>query len=241
LSKKHVLILGGTNGLGRELSVEALKRGYTPIVTGRTLTDAKNDPRLYGAKFGQLDLTKPTDEIRRWLHFDISHIFWVAGILIRKPLVECSQADLERMNATHFLGPVNLLTNLHRDFMDLQRIGFDSAYHLVTIASTSSWKTRDNETLYCALKAAKAHFTRNFARELARDLPGSKTTLINPGGIATKLFADTNQDTSAYMTAEDLAQTIWNQGSPFEEYQIPRDDQGQPDVQPGQATPQKPF
>lgn len=104
---------------------------------------------------------------------------------------------------------------------------------------------RENETLYCALKAAKAAFTRNFARELVRDLPGSKVTLVNPGGIKTDFFEGTNTDTSNFMRPSVVAKIIWDeigiQEGPFKEIQIMRNDDGSPNVSYGSRASESPF
>ena len=145
------------------------------------------------------------------------------------------------MIATHFSGPVRVLQLLHLGL----HYTLKHPYHLITIASTSSWKIRENETLYCALKAAKAAFTRNFARELVRDLPGSKITLVNPGGIKTGLFKGTDQDISNFMDPDLIARIIWNdvigQTVPFQEVQIMRNDDGSPIVSYGPRVPEMPF
>jgi NAD(P)-dependent dehydrogenase (short-subunit alcohol dehydrogenase family) len=246
---RRSLIIGGTKGLGRALAIESFTRGIPPVVVGRSVRLARNDPELEGADFCEADLTDPDSFRNVVLHFrsGISHLFWVAGIFLRKPLTECTQEEIVRMTQVHFLGPVQVLSAFHR-MQKLQRQLADDPglpYHLVTIASTSSWKMRDDETVYCALKAAKAHFTRNFARELLRDLPMSKVTLVNPGGIKTPEFwAGTGQDMSSYMEPKALARVIWDevllQAEPFREVNIPRDAEGNPVVESGSRAPESP-
>mgnify|MGYP001611567019 CR=1 FL=1 len=169
---------------------------------------------------------------------DIKYFFCVAGIFLRKPMKDVSKEERKAMIATHLDGPIEVLQQFHRH----QK----TPYHLVTIASTSSWRMRDNETLYCALKAAKAAFTRNFARELARDFPGSKTTLVNPGGLKTPNFWDASgQDISAFMEPDKVAKIIWDevagQTTNYKELQIIRNNDGSPKIEYGPKIPELPF
>ena len=100
--------------------------------------------------------------------------------------------------------------------------------------------------MYCALKAAKAAFTRNFARELVRDLPGSKVTLINPGGLKTPNFwKNSGQDISKFMDPNEVAKIIWNeierQEEPFKEVNILRKSDGGHNISYGPRIPEQPF
>lgn len=257
MARSFALILGGTKGLGRELAIGSLKRGITPVITGRSTAIAMKDPELDGALFSALDLTSadPVTEITRVYHLlndvgwgmTFSYVFWVAGIFLHKPLTDCMPQAIQRMTAVHFTGPLAVLSCVHR----VQKMSRPFAkppgtpYHLVTIGSTNSWRIREDESVYNALKAAKAHFTRNFAIELFRDLPGSKVTLVNPAGIATPNFWDgTDRDLGTYMDPKILAQEIWmlvtEQETRFEEYQVLRTVTGTPDIRRGPTAPEIP-
>ena len=95
------------------------------------------------------------------------------------------------------------------------------------------------------MQAAESAFTMNFSRELARDLPGSKTILVHPGGMKTDLFKGTNTDTSNFMEPNVVAEIIWDevesQRSPFKELQIMRNDDGSPSVSYDPRIPELPF
>lgn len=245
---KTALIIGGTKGLGLSLSWEGFQRGVQPIITGRSIFYGeirKSFPP--NANLFVLDLCRyetidrTIGHMARYYKDPVDYVFWVAGNFSRQPLTAMSQEEIQSMIATHLSGSVSALRSLHLWLGQK----FKRPYHLVTIASTSSWRIRENETLYCALKAAKAAFTRNFARELVRDLPGSKVTLINPGGMKTSLFDGTGQDTSKFMETDAVANIIWNeverQEKPFEEVQIMRNDDGSPNVSYGPQIPELPF
>lgn len=242
--EKTALILGGTKGLGLSLAFEAgCNRRVHTIITGRSSLGDLNRP--FNSELINLDLTDPKSVEEVFVHHkfeSVGYIFWVAGIFIRKPFTDTSPYNFEQMLSTHLSGPLRFLENIHR----LITFNRGYPYHLITIASTSSWRIRENEALYCALKAAKATFTRNFTRELIRDLPGSKVTLVNPGGMKTPNFwQESGQDISKFMDPNAVAKIIWdevqNQEVPFKEVQIMRNDDGSPNVSYGPRMSELPF
>lgn len=226
----RALILGGTKGLGLGLALaeECRKRGIVPIIAGRS---ASADIKI--------DLTdeSPFGELKALLEKGaVEYLFWVAGIFYRGPFAEMSAGNIDAMIATHLSGPLRVLQLFHSS----QK----RPYHLIVIASISSWRLRDNETLYCALKAAKASFARNFAKELLRERPGSRVTLVNPGGIKTPFWRGTSQDTSGFMepsvVASLILKEIQNQQDSFKEIQIIRGEGGSPILEKGSRMPETP-
>jgi len=237
---KTALIIGGTKGLGLSLAWEAQRREIWPMITGRSVhKSASKFPPNCGWK--TLDLTN-------WLSVEdffefyncYDYVVWNAGELIEKPFKDFTLKELLQMTLLHYVGPIEFLRNL----ITWQR-EYEKSFHLITISSTSSWRIRDNQAVYCSLQAAKSAFTSNLSRELARDLPGSKTTLFHPGGMKTRLFKGTKTDTSNFMDTDEVAKIIWNevenQRTPFHEVQIMRNDDGSPNVSYGPRMPESPF
>ncbi|OGL74391.1 hypothetical protein A3C96_03805 [Candidatus Uhrbacteria bacterium RIFCSPHIGHO2_02_FULL_60_10] len=241
------LILGGTKGLGRALAVHSIRRGFPTVVVGRNTADIATDFDLGAAERRRADLSRPdafADALKGSDRF--THVFWVAGIFARRPLVETTPEGNLAMAATHLLGPVEMLKAVHRLALASAPLADrpGQPYHLVVISSTSSYRVRDNEEMYCALQAAKAHFARNWARRLATDLPGSKVTLVCPAGMRTGLFEGTGQDTSGFMDPMAVADIIWGvvlgQTDRFLPVVIERDG-STPQVSFGSPAPHEPF
>ncbi|GEM_PF-1219359 len=240
------LILGGTDGLGRQLALEAAKNSLWPVVTGRRSVLGDKELREICSAI-RLDLSKDKSVndglaiLRHWFQSDVGYVFWNAGVFLRKPMHSVSPDDIDRMINVHLRGPMKFLQGFHK----MQ----ERPYHLVVIASTSSWRVRVDETLYCALKAAKAAFARNFARELVGDLFKSKVTLVNPGGMKTPNFWEpSGQDISGYMDPKEVAEIIWREvllqkdrDEPYHEVQILRNEDGSPRVEYGPKLPELPF
>ena len=250
------LILGGTKGLGRALAVESLKRNIPTTVVGRTPPGRQASPEMVGAAYITADLSQSKafadphilSALTSMVLPETTHIFWVAGMFLRKPLTDCTTQEVIQMTATHFTGPVSALQIIHRIMKTAKPLSDNPGqpYHLVTIASTSSYRERENESLYCALKAAKAHFTRTFAKELIRDLPGSKVTLVNPGGLKTSNFwKGVDQDIANFMDPAAVANMIWDevlgQTTNYLPLAIERNPDGSPRLFRGEKMPESPF
>jgi NAD(P)-dependent dehydrogenase (short-subunit alcohol dehydrogenase family) len=169
---------------------------------------------------------------------EVDHVFWVAGVPLRKQIQDYKVEDVRRLIDTHLFGPTCAFVGLHAYLAPRGR-----PYHVVTIASTSSWRVRTSETLYCALVAGKAHFARTFAAELARDLPGSRATLVHPGGMRTPHFwQGVDQALDNYMDPDLVAGTIWSevaaQSEVFEEFAVLRNEDGSSSVVRGAQLPE---
>lgn len=247
----HALVIGGTKGLGLELVREASIRGIQTLSLGRSGSDGEEVGQAFsaGAKdfsnalFLTGDITRPTGLISAYGNClsRFSYLFLVAGEGLEKPFSEVTSEELYNMYALHITGPRVFVKFFHNFSLKAGH-----PYHLVVIASTSSWRMRDNESVYAEVQAAKAMFARQFSRELARDLPGSKTTLVCPGGMATPNFYRKNpRDISEYMKPRVVAQLVWDtvskQRTPFEELNILRGDGGTPVLRRGQQTPESPV
>ncbi len=249
--KPCALILGASKGLGLEIASQARNHGMIAVAVSRSVSGSY--ATMHEGWVGrQADITDPTaviDILELHATLPITHVFWVAGIPPRSRtssrdgksykmnLMGSTYEDVEAMMRTHLIGPINI-------FRECMRRAWRTPIHFVTIASTSAYRMRENETLYCTVKAAKAHFTRNFARELVRDLsPQCKTLLVNPGGMRTDFLKDV-ADVSTWMDPAVVAKIIWDrvaaQTRSFEEINILRQDDGSPKVVDGPQAPETP-
>lgn len=252
------LILGGTKGLGRALAIEAVARGLAPVAVGRDSAAAAADPELTGCLLQRADLSD-LDEAAGLVDSlysegllpegqPLRYVFWVAATFIRRPVLTYSVEDVRRMVNTNLGGPVCAMAAIHRKMVELSHGDpeAETPVHWITIGSTSSWMVREYETLYCAVKSAKAHLTRNFTRELVRDLPGSKVTMVHPGGLKSpNWWKDLEQDTENYMELDVVARLIWDQvagqSGRYREMLILRGQDGTPKVDWGPQKPEGPF
>ncbi|WP_175919743.1 SDR family NAD(P)-dependent oxidoreductase [Burkholderia pyrrocinia] len=224
------LLLGATKGLGLELARDSVRRRIAPVIYGRSadqpgaIADAPQ-----GATLHVLDLQIPDSVAHAPLpEHPVGWFFWIAGAFLKAPLARTAADDIDLYIDLHLRGPIQFL----RRFLRHQA----GPFNLVTIGSVSSWRLREDEALYCALKAAQAAFTRNLAVEMVRDRPGSRVTLVNPGGLNVPTFWEkAPQDLTGFLDAGVVARLVWDaamsQSAPFAEIQVMR----QKPVVPGSA------
>lgn len=258
------LIIGGTSGLGLELARESMARGIVPVILGRTATKLQTslDPTdpLTKAEFIDLDLTKfgqkelemfigrfyPSPRSKKEPRC-LDYVIWNAGKGLRQsqpvPISRVME-EIADLVGVHVGGPfVALSSLLARASGWMQRRPDLPPIHFITISSTSAWKARADEPIYCALKAAKSHFTRCVAKKLLTYDPRAKTSLVQPGGMATPNFwGPLGQDMTGYMDPAEVARIIWDraqtQTGSFDEYSILRTDDGKPVIKDGPQLPE---
>lgn len=235
------VVAGGTNGLGRALAEEALKNGVRPIVIGRSALELAEEEVWRGMSHRRMDLSQPdATEVAKLAAQCTEKLFFVAGRFLRKKFIDIRPAEFDALSNLHQRGYFFFLQAWHQT-----RISLGRPYHLIVIASTSAWRIRDKESVYCGTKAFQVRFTANVAAELVADLPGVKVLVINPGGIKTELFRDTDQDATGFMEPSEVARLIWgfvnHQNEPYLEYQVMRGLAGRPVIIPGAAWPEQPF
>lgn len=216
-TRKRALVIGGTRGLGWEIVRLAAKHGIDPIAVGRPQQNpeplfvddggGRHPVRRVGAALvtfdGALDLmwrlspNLPTDLS------DVSHVFYVAGVRLKGPLVRARDAPIGALIDVGIHGLVNALRAFlaSRD----QR----EPFHLVVVTSTTSWKIRSDEAVYGMVKAAQAQFVRNVHGELPK---GSTTLVAHPGGMKTEFWEGSGVNTDGFLDPAQVAAAIWAEG-----------------------------
>lgn len=201
VSKNLVWILGGTNGLGHELAKKALFVGLSPMVFGVNSSPNRVDLKDGSSVFA---LCKKIDalvdaEIER-----VTCFIWNASVFEEAPFDSSTRFDeIIRVNVN---GPIRII----KSFLARKKRA-KSPFHLITISSRSSWKAWVDQAVYCGTKAFQAQFSRALALELERDLPGSKVSIVLPGGMKTGIFIGTSIDTSNFMDSGVVASMIWEE------------------------------
>ena len=220
----YAIILGGTSGLGKDIAIQCLHHGVTPIILGRNIEECQRDPQLtHGLLYG-VDLTNPrvfvADEFEQFQQMiagcRITHVFWIAGIPQKNPFNKMSSHDIVEQIGVHLTGPLLILNRLFPHLISLGR-----PIHLVTISSAMITRQSMGKEVYATLKAAKLTFSREMSASLTAELPGSLVTVVLPGPMTTSFHDDLINDTNVpLISSADVAYVIagqvgLSQGSSF--------------------------
>lgn len=200
LDGKIALLVGGGSGIG-EAGAEALAaNGAHVVVADLNLEHAERTvqtivSRGYSAESVKLDLTDPSsvqgavaDIIKKHGHLDIG--ISSPSINIRKPLLEYTLEEFERVLKVNMGGTFNLLQSAGRVMVDQ---GFGS---LIAFSSVRSLTVEPGQSVYAATKAGTLQLLRGLASELGTR--GVRANAIGPGVIDTPLTEPIRKNTEWY-------------------------------------------
>lgn len=212
--KQSALIIGGTRGIGLAFAQEALIRDVAPVTVARHLNS-----ELAPVEATQITADVSTDAgmQRSLLAAQMaapSYLFWVAGAYYNGPVDEDregSHAYIDRMLAMHQSRMIRFLSAFHwMRKHDRKNLANGGAYTLVVMGSVSSFQLRKGEAVYAAAKAGQAEFVRQFAVELAEDLPGSRAILVNSARLAKEAGVPEEDKGGVRIDPGFVAKTVWD-------------------------------
>lgn len=178
------LITGCSTGFGRNLAIEALKKGYSVAVTARKITDIEDIIKGYESQAIalQLDVTKAA-EIKEAVEQTIAAFGRIdvlvnnAGIGYFAAMEESEDAEVRKMFDINVFG-LGDMTNAVLPKMRQQKSG-----HVVNIASIGGFVGFPSVGYYNATKFAVVGMSEALAKEV-KDF-GIKVTIIAPSGFRT--------------------------------------------------------
>jgi tropinone reductase I len=167
LRGKRALVTGGTQGIGRAIVEELAQLGANVLVVARTAADvAATAAEIHGEGIAA-DISVAADRARIIeaarargpLHVLVHN----TGTNVRKPLVDCDDATIERLIATNLTAALFLSRDLHPLLRDANGA---SVIHIGSVAGQLALPTG---VAYAVSKAGLAQAARTLALEWARD------------------------------------------------------------------------
>lgn len=208
---KHVLITGGTSGLGKALAIQLTHLGAKVAVIARTESNLKTltqqHPAIIGIQ-GDVSVKDQIHPLAAEMHTrlgDVDILLHVASTLGPTPLrllVDTECEDLEQVLQTNLIGPFRL-TKALLPAMLLKGRGI-----VVNISSDAAVSAYPRWGIYSISKAALDHQTRIFDEELKDQ--GVRFLAIDPGDMNTPMHfaAIPNADPQSLRDPADSAQRI---------------------------------
>lgn len=201
VSGKKLIVTGAGNGMGREVSLELIRRSASVIgvdINADFLAETTKLSEGLGATFRSkvLDISdaKACEGFAKE-HLDADGLVNVAGII--QPFVrveQLSMKDIDRVMRVNFFGPLNLIHAF------LPALKTRSAAHILNVSSMGSYAPVPGQTIYGASKAALNLLTEGLRSELSET--NVKLTLVWPGAIATNIAGNSGITMSADSQAE---------------------------------------
>ncbi|WP_435607446.1 SDR family NAD(P)-dependent oxidoreductase [Streptomyces ardesiacus] len=204
---KVFVVTGGGNGIGREVTLELLRRGGRVAAVDLHDTGLAETASLAGANATGLSV-HPSDitdragvgtlpaEVRA-RHGQVDGVVNVAGIIHRfAPLRDLSIEEIEHVMAVNFWGTVYVVRAFLPDLLARP------AASLVNVSSIGGLVPAPGQGAYGASKAAVKLFTEALYAEL-RD-SSVAVTAVYPGGVGTNIAGNSGVDLSGLGAAKDV-------------------------------------
>jgi 3-oxoacyl-[acyl-carrier protein] reductase len=182
MKREHVLITGGSQGIGAGIVSMLISKGFYPIILDQVEPEKDIDAKFYKIDLSDLEATtRLLGEIVK--KYPVSRLVNNVGMVRPALLENTSSADFEKvmlLNAQIALICVQAVIPLMRQ----QKFG-----RIVSITSRTVLG-KEMRTAYSASKGALAAMTRTWALELAAD--GICVNAVAPGPIETEAFKKNN-------------------------------------------------
>lgn len=198
--KKIAVITGSGRGIGRGISIELSRAGWTIVINDIGNPDPPHETlalvRANGSdgKIIMADITSADD--RKRLVEDTLQTFGQIDLLVnnagigprvRKDILEVEEQSLQEVMAVNMVGPFFLTQLVARVMIDLISKKIIQNPKIVNIASISSYTSSTSRPEYCLSKAGVAMSTLLYADRLANE--GINVYEIRPGIIETPMTA----------------------------------------------------
>ncbi|GBE88808.1 Uncharacterized oxidoreductase [Sparassis crispa] len=196
------IITGTSSGIGREITLAALKRGDHVIATARPQSMSKlDDLEVLGADILELDVTDSCEKLQQIanraveIHGRVDIVVNNAGYGHNVPVEEMTHEESVRQFHTNFFGGVNV-ARAFLPFMRKERTGT-----IVWIGSTLGWTPSVlGSGMYSATKAAMRVISQSLNAEISH--LGLRSIHVDLGWFRTAVCSPTNLITSASRIAD---------------------------------------
>ena len=187
LVNKHIVVTGGTSGIGAETARLFIKEGAKVVISGRSKEKGESlkDELGKNCKYILSDVTNEEDikssvseTVKEFGGLDI--LFNNAGGPVGAGIENVTQKDIEY--GVHLLLASVILGTKYA----IEPMRKNGGGCIINNSSIAGLRYRQGDPLYAALKAGVTHYSRMSGVELGPD--NIRVNSISPGAIATPIF-----------------------------------------------------
>lgn len=221
MSENIHVILGGTSGLGKEITKNLRARGEETWALGSSYNADEHGQGMRVDLAAEQDVDTALDGLRENLGARALASFWlVSGYGYNGDFSE--QADPRRMANVNFSNTLPLVQFVWNTMAEQESGG-----SLAIVSSTTGVRPRANEAVYSATKAALVMLGRSLGAESERLESNVRVGLFLPGGMRTPFWDGTRPEVfdsfnDPVKVAEAMVSAVYDQETHFEETTIER-------------------
>lgn len=189
----HIVITGGTRGIGNSLTNQFLKRGHLVTFSGSSIDSVKKAEELFAKEFKKnqfhgvvSDISRPADILYLWDEASTKGPIdiWINNAGIAEPDSFFKNIDLEDIQKLININLSGSMMATKIAFNGMEKQGFGHIYNMEGFGSDGMMQQK--MTLYGTSKYGIRYFTRSFYKEIKDTRIG--VGLISPGMVGTELL-----------------------------------------------------
>jgi NADP-dependent 3-hydroxy acid dehydrogenase YdfG len=198
LSNKVALITGASSGIGEATARRLAEQGATVILVARRkdrLDKLVKEIKKAGGKAEAIEADLQKDSVAPKLiervikdYGRIDILVNNAGVMLLGPVINAPLEEWENMISLNVL---SLMRLTHAALPHMQKA---KSGHIINISSVAGRIATANSAVYNASKWAVNAFTEALRQEVVTDKLNIRTTLIEPGAVATELVSHNRKD-----------------------------------------------
>jgi short-subunit dehydrogenase len=203
----HVLVTGGSHGIGIDIAREFTRRGAKVTVLGRDADRLEAVAQEIGGGWVQVDLADEAEvekaiQVVEDRHGHVDVLINNAAIASVRRAADYDPGDAKYMMMVNVVAPAELVRQVLPGMTQRGR------GHIVNMSSLSGVTAVPDMSVYCASKAALHHYTAVVQRELAHARSPIGMTLVTLGEVAgTRMMEDARQSPVIAAVSQRLARS----------------------------------